>query len=468
MSKKLSFGQSLFIVLFLLVSIAACVIFWEMDPQIPIVLTTAVAAVMAAASGIRWEDLEDSMVNVVNTITPSMLFLLAMGMMLGSWLHSGIVPTMIFYGSKLISPTIFLPTTFLLCSASSLITGDSWATAATVGIALLGVGITYGVPAPIIAGAIVSGSYFGDKLSPISDTTVLASGVSNVEVFDHVKCMLYTTIPSTLISMIAYFFIGLKFAEVEIEQIIELQRLLKETFVITPILLLIPLLVLVLIFSFKIKAIPALIAGSIGAGIFAILFQGSSLPEVLDAMHYGVEMDTGYELIDELIVGGGLDYVMWTISLVLCAMALAGVLDGTGATEALVNKILTFVKSTGDLIAATVVSSIFLNIATADQYLAIIFPARMFKGEYEKKNIDPRILSRTLEDAGTLTSPLIPWNTCGAFVGAALGVNPFAYLPYAILCWFNPILAIIYGYTDKFILYTDGKSKDVAEGTLDA
>ena len=445
--------------LFLLLSIFVGVIMWEQDPQIPIVISTIFAIVLSLFNGTSWDELEESIVKTINSITPSIVFLLAMGIMLGTWLHSGVVPTIIYYGSRLISPNIFLPTAFLLCSITSLTTGDSWGTAGTIGIALLGIGMSFGVPTPVIAGAIVSGSYFGDKLSPISDTTVLASGVCEVDIIDHVKYMLFTTVPSMIIAMIIYFFLGLKYAKhVEVEQILELHRLLVETFTISPILLLVPVAVLLMIVK-KIKAVPALIGGAVFAAVFAMIFQGASLSEVVEVMHYGVEMDTGYELIDELIVGGGLDYVMWTISLIFCAMALAGVLDGSGVTEAIVNKILGIVRSTGDLILATVVSSIFLNAATADQYLAIIFPARMFKDAYVERNIDLKVLSRTLEDAGTLTSPLFPWNTCGAFIGSALGVSPFAYLPYAILNWLNPIIAIIYGYANLNIATGDKASE---------
>lgn len=467
MEKKLSFGKSLLVIGFLLVSIFVGVIMWEQDPQIPIVISTMFAIILALLNGSKWDDLEASIVKTINSIVPSIVFLLAMGIMLGTWLHSGVVPTIIYYGSKLISPSIFLPTAFVLCSITSLTTGDSWGTAGTIGIALLGIGLSFGIPAPVIAGTIVSGSYFGDKLSPISDTTVLASGVCEVDVFDHIKYMLFTTVPSMIISCIIYFFIGLKYAKhVEIEQITELHRLLSETFTISPILLLVPVAVMVMI-ALKVKAVPALMGGAVFAAFFAAIFQGAGLSEIVEVMHYGVEMDTGYELIDELIVGGGLDYVMWTISLVLCAMALAGVLDGAGVTEAIVNKILGVVRSTGDLILATVVSSIFLNAATADQYLAIIFPARMFKDAYKERDIDLKVLSRTLEDAGTLTSPLFPWNTCGAFIASALGVSPFAYLPYAILNWLNPLIAVIYGYTNFNIAYTKKPNLESTEVELE-
>ena len=459
MEKKLSLGKALLVIGFLLVSIFVGVIFWGLDPQIPIVITTVFAIIIAMINGAKWSDLQESIVKAINSITTSIVFLLVMGIMLGTWLHSGVVPTIIFYGSRIISPKVFLPTAFLLCSATSLTTGDSWGTAGTIGVALLGIALSFGIPAPVIAGAIVSGSYFGDKLSPISDTTVLASGTSGVNVFVHVKYMLYTTVPSMIIATIIYFFIGLKYSgDVNIDQINVINDLLSETFTITPVLLLVPVVVVIMIAK-KVDPIPTLMVSAIIAAIFSIVLQGSSISEVIEVMHYGVELDTGNELIDDLIVGGGLDYVMWTISLIFCAMAFAGVLDASGITEAIVRKILSVVRSTGDLILATVVSAIFVNAVTADQYLAIIFPGRMFKDAYKDKNLDLKVLSRTLEDAGTLTSPLFPWNTCGAFIGGVLGVNAFAYLPYAILNWLNPIIAIIYGYTNFKIAYTDESSK---------
>lgn len=459
MKKKLSFGKALLVIGFLLVSIFVGVIFWGLDPQIPIVITTVFAVIIAMINGVKWSDLQDSIVKAINGITPSIVFLLVMGIMLGTWLHSGVVPTIIYYGSRIISPKVFLPTAFLLCSATSLTTGDSWGTAGTIGVALLGIALSFGIPAPVIAGVIVSGSYFGDKLSPISDTTVLASGTCGVNVFTHVKYMLYTTVPSMIIATIVYFFIGLKYSgDVNIDQINVINNLLSETFTITPILLLVPVVVVIMIAK-KVDPIPTLMVSAIIAAIFSTVLQGASINEVIEVMHYGVELDTGNELIDGLIAGGGLDYVMWTISLILCAMAFAGVLDASGITEVIVSKILSLVRSTGDLILATIVSSIFVNIVAADQYLAIIFPGRMFKDAYEDKNLDLKVLSRTLEDAGTLTSPLIPWNTCGAFIGGVLGVNAFVYLPYAILNWLNPIIAIIYGYTNFKIAYADESAK---------
>lgn len=451
---KLSLGKSLLIVLFLLVSIFVGVVLWELDPQIPIIMTAIFAAIIAIINGSKWQDLENSILRALGTVNQAMLVLLVIGMMLGTWLHSGVVPTMIYYGSKLIAPSIFLPTACLLCSISSLATGDSWGTAGTVGIAIMGIGLGFGVPAPIVAGAVVSGSYFGDKMSPLSDTTLLASAVTDVDLFDHIKYMLYTTVPSLLIALTAYFFIGLKYAKnIQIDEINVLLDALQSSVNINPILLLAPIFVIFMIIK-KVEPLPALMGGTIIGSVFAMIFQSATLREVFEAMHYGVALDTGNEMVDTLISGGGLDYVMWTISLVYCAMALGGILEGSGALETIVNKILTKVKSTGDLIAATIVTSIFLNVTAADQYLAIIFPANMYRDEYERRDLDLKVLSRSLEEAGTLTSALIPWNTCGAFLMGVLGVSPFVYLPFAIFNWVSPMMGILFGYLNIKIAYT--------------
>lgn len=454
-NNNLSLGKSLLILAFLLVSIFFGVVLWGLDPQIPIVITTIFAAIIAIASGSKWDDLEESILESLNTVGQAMLVLLVIGMMLGTWLHSGVVPTMIYYGSKLISPNIFLPTACLLCSISSLATGDSWGTAGTVGIAIMGIGMGFGVPAPIVAGAVVSGAYFGDKMSPLSDTTLLSSAVAEVDLFEHIKYMLYTTVPTLVIALIAYFFIGLRYSQnINVDEINVLLDALKASVNINPILLLAPIFVIGMI-VLKIKPLPALMGGTIMGSVFAMIFQSASLQEVFEAMHYGVALDTGNEMIDQLISGGGLDYVMWTISLIYCAMALGGVLKGSGALETIVKKILSGVKSTGGLIAATSITSIFLNITTADQYLAIIFPGEMYADEYRRRNIDAKVLSRTLEESGTLTSALIPWNTCGAFLMGVLGVSPFIYLPFAILNWLNPLVGILFGYLDFKIAYID-------------
>ena len=451
----LSFVKSMSILLFLLVAIYFAVVRWQMDPQIPIVLTTVYGAALAMFSGISWQRLEEAILDNINTVAQSLLVLLVIGIMLGTWLHSGVVPTMIYCGSLVISPKLFLPTACLVCSIPSRSTGDSWGTAGTVGIALMGIGLSFGIPAPMIAGAVVSGSYFGDKMSPMSDTTLLASAVAKADLFEHIKYMLWTTIPALVIAVVAYFFIGLPHAHnVNVDEIQVMLGELSSAVNINPILLLAPAFVIAMI-ALKIPALPALMMGTLIGSVFAVIFQGATLPEVMDAMHYGISMETGNELIDSLVCGGGLDYVMWTISLIFCAMALGGILDGSGAIKEVVYRMMKRINSVGKLVNSTIFTSFIINFAMADQYLAIIFPGKMFGEEYEKMGLHPKVLSRTLEDAGTLTSPLFPWNTCGAFIMSVLMVNPFAYAPYAILNWVAPIISIIYSFTGFKIAYID-------------
>ena len=454
MGKKVSFSQAIFVMVVLLVFVIGGVVGFGLDAQIPILMAAIVATIIGFMNGMKWSSLEERIFKSISSVLQSMVVLLIIGIMLGTWLQSGIVPSMIYYGGLLISPKLFLPTACLLCACTSLATGDSWGTAGTIGIALLGIGIGMGMPMPLVIGAIISGSYFGDKLSPMSDTTLLASGASEVNIFEHVKYMLYTTVPSLLIAVIAYFFLGLKYANAtDMAELTALLEGLKDVVNIHPVLLIAPVFVIVMIIL-KVSPIPALMCGSLLGAVFAMVFQGCSLADVLGAMHYGVESATGNELIDSLVAGGGLDYVMWTISLVLCAMILGGIMEAIGVFEAIVKKIFSRVKTAGGMIFATVVTCIFMNFTASDQYLAILFPANMYKSKYDELGLDRRVLSRTLEDAGTLTSALIPWNTCGAFMFSLFGISPFVFAPFAILNWLNPIIAIIYGFTGFSIKHT--------------
>lgn len=455
MTKRVSFPQAIFIMATLLVLILVGVVGFGLDAQIPILLAAIITTIVAFINGIKWNQIEQNIYKSLSSVLQALIVLLIIGIMLGTWLQSGIVPAMIYYGGLVISPKFFLPTACLLCACTSLATGDSWGTAGTVGLALLGIGIGMGMPTGLVIGTIISGSYFGDKLSPLSDTTLLASASAEVNIFEHVKYMLYTTIPSLLIATIAYFFLGLKYANAtDMVALTEMLEGLKEVVNINPVLLLAPLFVIVMIIL-KVNPIPALMCGALLGGVFAIIFQGSSLADVMGAMHYGVESDTGNELIDTLIAGGGLDYVMWTISLVFCAMILGGVMESAGVFYTIMEKVCSRVRTPGGLICATVLTCIFMNFTASDQYLAILFPANMYKDKYDEMGLDRRVLSRTLEDAGTLTSALIPWNTCGAFMTGLFGVGALTYLPFAILNWLNPIIAIVYGFTGFSVKYAE-------------
>jgi len=419
------------------------------DVHIPLVLGAVIVTIIAVYRlGYTWGEIEAGFIETIAATMQAILILAIIGMIIGTWILGGIVPTLIYYGLQVLSPSFFLIATLLLCSIVSLATGSSWTTAGTVGIALMGVAAGLGVPAPMAAGAIISGAYFGDKMSPLSDTTNLAPAMAGSTLFDHIKHMVYTTGVSYIIALIAFGIMGARFAgqELDVPALNEMLSIMRENFNISPLLLLVPVIVIVLV-AMKTPAIPGLMIGTILGGVAALLFQGATIGQVLDAMQNGVTSETGNEIIDSLLSGGGLQSMMWTISLILCALTFGGMLEKTGLLEVIAKKVLVYAKSTGSLVTATIVTSIFTNALAGDQYLAIVLPGRMYKEEFHKRGLAPRNLSRCLEDAGTMTSSLFPWNTCGAAMSTYLGVPTVEYVPYAILNLVSPIVSIIFGYT---------------------
>ncbi|MBS3986018.1 MAG: Na+/H+ antiporter NhaC [Selenomonadales bacterium] len=436
----------------IVVTVAAlsyAVLVHEAYPHIPLIFGTIVASIVAITMlGIPWGELEDGMRATLTATLQAILILMVVGTLIGLWILSGTIPAMIYYGLQILSPSIFLVATFFICCVVSLATGTSWGTAGTVGIALTGIGIGLDVPAGMVAGAVVSGAYFGDKLSPLSDTTNLSPAVSGSSLFAHVKHMLYTTLPAFAISAILYGVLGMKFAgrTLDAERINVILNALRDNFAISPWLLIPPLVVIGLI-AMKIPALPGLIAGSVVGAIFAALFQGASIGDIIGSAHFGFEIESGVAAVDRLLNRGGLDGMMFTVSLIVCALVFGGVLEKTGMLEAVGKKVFAAAKSTGSLVLSTVLACIGTNILAADQYLAIVLPGRLFKEEYAKRDLAPKNLSRALEGAGTVTSALIPWNTCGAFMAATLGVAPAAYLPFAFFNLLVPVINVIYGYT---------------------
>jgi NhaC family Na+:H+ antiporter len=422
---------------------------WGVDVHIPILTAAIVAGLVGnLLLKVSWAELEEGIVDTIKMSMGAILILMVIGMVIGTWILSGVVPTMIYYGLKIISPGWFLVATLLLTSVVSLATGSSWTTAGTVGIALIGIGQGLGIPVEIVAGAIISGAYFGDKMSPLSDTTNLAPAVAGSNLFDHVRHMIYTTGPSYLISMVLFGIIGLKYAgnALDITSINEILTTMDANFMINPLLLLLPLIVIGMVVM-KVPAIPGLLASVILAGLIAMVTQGADMATIIGVSHYGYESTTGVAAIDDLLTRGGLDGMMWTVSLILVAMTFGGIMEKAGLLEALAANILKFATNTGNLVLATVLTVISINILAGDQYLSIVIPGRMYKKVFDERGLAPKNLSRILEDSGTLTSPLIPWNTCGVFMSTTLGVATFAYLPYAFLNLINPLVSIFYGYT---------------------
>ncbi len=440
--------EALIPVVLLMFFLGISIIKFGTSPHIPLIGGTTVAALMAVRLGFRWSEIEEGLINGISLALKACLILMIIGTLIGTWILSGIVPTMIYWGLKVLSPAIFLVTTCVICCLVSLATGSSWSTAGTVGIALIGVGKGLGVPMPMVAGAIISGAYFGDKMSPLSDTTNLAPAMAGTELFTHVRHMIYTTAPSLTIALIIYALLGIRYAgsEIQGENVATILSTLDGHFSLHPLLLIPPCLVILMVIT-RMPALPALLAGSILGGICAIVFQQSEIGTVIRVAFSGYESKTGVEMVDSLLTRGGMESMLYTVSLIMCALSFGGVMEKSRMLERIAATILKAAKNTGLLVTATLTTCISMNIIAPDQYLSIVVPGRMYKDAFEKRGLHPKNLSRCLEDAGTLSSPLVPWNTCGAFMFATLGIHPFAYLPFAFLNLINPLVSIFYGFT---------------------
>lgn len=457
-TKQATLGHALIVIIFLVAILAVSLIIMGADPHIPLIMATIFAGLIGVfVLGYAWSDLEEAIVQTIGMAMQAILILMVIGSIIGTWILSGTVPTMIYYGLQILSPGIFLVATALICLIVSVSTGSSWTTAGTVGIALMGVGIGLGIPEGVVAGAIVSGAYFGDKMSPLSDTTNLAPAMAGTTLFEHIKSMLYTTIPAIIIALILFAIMGGRYSGQELNagEISAMLSAMSENFNISLLLLIPPVLVIAIVVM-KVPALPGLITGVILGGVFAVIFQGAGLGDVIDAAHYGFYMESGNEIVDDLLSRGGLDGMMWTISLILIALSFGGVMEKTGMLHAIGAAILQFAHNTGSLIAATVLTCLAVNLLSGEQYIALVIPGRMYRDAYKEKGIHPKVLSRALEGGGTVTSALIPWNTCGAFMWSTLGVHPFAYLPYAFFNLAMPVVEIIAGFMGFGVFKEDG------------
>jgi NhaC family Na+:H+ antiporter len=416
--------------------------------HIPLILGAAVAAAVASYLGYPWKEIQESLVKGITLALGAILILMTIGILIGTWMASGIVPAMIYYGLKLMSPSIFLVTTCVICAIVSLSTGSSWSTAGTVGVALIGIGATMNIPVGMVAGAIISGAYFGDKMSPLSDTTNLAPATAGTDLFTHVRHMTYSGLPSLAIALLMFAVVGAGYRaeNVETGDVALMLDTIDRAFRISPWLLLPPALVIFMVI-FRIPALPALLAGAILGAVVAALAQGTSLTEIIQVGFNGFVSDTGVDKVDNLLSRGGLMSMMNTIALVMAALAFGGVMEGAGMLEALAASILKLARSVGSLVVATIATCIGMNIIAPDQYLSIVVPGRMYRNAYTKRHLHPKNLSRLLEGSGTLSSPLVPWNTCGAFMGSVLGVTAGSYFVYAFFNLVNPIVCIVLGYT---------------------
>jgi len=483
MGRKIPMWQCILVMVVLI-----ALIFWGVmidtsagEAHVALILAGAFAAVIAVINGWKWSFLEQGILAAINRTMQAILILAVVGLMLGSWMAGGIVPSMMYYGIKVIAPSVFLFTACLLCCIVSLATGSSWSTAGSMGVALIGVGTALGFPAAMTAGAVVSGAYFGDKMSPLSDTTNLAPAVAGSNLFEHIKHMIWTTGPSIVIALIAYLvmgFIGNHTGNVDTATIDVILSLIEENY--NPsVLCLIPPLFVIIAVALKFPALPALLGGVL-LGLPFFPMQGNSIigngaadiPGAACFLNYGTSIEVSAEFIADAAVKTGMDEaamgdllgelagllshdgmqgMMWTISLILCAMVFGGIVDCTGIMGTIATGLLKLAKGTrGGLVTVTIFSCIIVNILCSDQYLAIILPGRMYKEAFEDRRLKAKNLSRCLEDSGTITSNFIPWNTCGATMSSFLHTPQWGaggYAPFAILNWLNPIISIFYGFT---------------------
>ena len=441
------------------------------EPHIALILAAAVATVVAKINGWKWAYLEQGILASINRSMQAILILGILGCLIASWMAAGTIPSMMNYGIKIISPSVFLVTACILCSIVSLATGSSWSTAGSMGVALIGVGTALGFPTAMTAGAVVSGAYFGDKMSPLSDTTNLAPAMAGATLFDHIKHMIYTTGVSMIIALVAYAVMGFMYAsdnEVDMSVVQEITEFIEGSTNIS-IWALIPPLFVILMVAFKLPAIPGLIGGVLigipfmflnQAHVEAAMERAGDLPlgsglinNIFYILNNGIAMgnvpEGASDIINELsglLTANGMQGFMWTISIIICAMCFGGVMDATGMMASLAGTLLKMAKGTGGLVLATEVTCLVVNAVCCDQYLSLVLPGRMFKEAFEDRRLAPKNLSRCLEDCGTITSNFFPWNTCGATMRQFLGVNS-SYIPFAILNWVNPIVSVIFGFT---------------------
>ncbi|MDR1471115.1 MAG: sodium:proton antiporter [Synergistaceae bacterium] len=513
--RKPTFAEAVVVVVIAVCFILTAVLLFGADVHIPLVFAATVTiAYSLFVLKVNWAVLEEGVLTSILMAMQAILILYVVGTLIGSWILSGVVPTMIYYGLKLIGPSVFLMAAIIICSIVSLATGTSWGTSGTVGIALMGIGAGLGIPPYVTAGFVISGAYFGDKMSPLSDTTNLAPAMAGTDLFQHIRAMCWTTGPSYIIVLIIAVLFGFKYGggTLDIEKIAAIQNLMRAEFSISPLGFIPPVVVIALAASKK-PAIPSIFAGVI-VGCLLGAFQDSgytsfigaigaardaaaanpdlsffgALPEAMSGTYYSAMLDVlqnGYvpklagelaELgddvtaiaaalaqnniagvsaeaaidatatLNELLARGGLQSMNWTVSLILCALTFGGVLERVGYLEVFLNTLMKGVRTAGGLCASVVVSCFLVNVLTGDQYISLVLPGRMMKQRFADIGLHPRMLSRSLEDSGTLTSVLIPWNTCGAYHTTALGVPTAQYLPYAFLNWINPIVAIVMTY----------------------
>ncbi len=460
MKEKKEFTQcsvpgAIIMVVFMVVAVMVGVSILKIDLIIAMLASIFVAIIILMLQGARWQLFEDSIAEAGRIATSPSLILLVVGCLIATWMACGTIPSIISWGLHIINPKFFLVTAFLMCAVVSTMIGSSISTVATIGIALVGMGEVMGINVAMIGGAIVSGSYFGDKMSPMSDTTNLAPAVSEANIFDHIKSMMYTTVPAAIICIILFTVLGFgsgngASTSAEIE---EMLGLLDQHFNISIICIIPPILILVLNFM-KIPALPALMINILVSSIIACTIQGENFMSIMNLLYEGPTTDFGNAAVNRLLQRGGATYMFWVVVVGILSVAFGVILEKAGVFKSFIEKIAFATKTEGRLQCTTILSCILVNVLTGEQYMSIVLPGKMYVEEYKKKQLLPQVLSRALEGGGTVVAPLIPWNQGGLNCTRLMGISTYQYFPFAFLCWLLPVIEIICGFTGKFMWHT--------------
>jgi NhaC family Na+:H+ antiporter len=460
------FWEAVISIVGLIFFISLAILRYETDPHVAILLGVLVAAIVGLRAGFSYKEIETGMLSGITNSLQAIVILAIIGILIGVWILSGVVPTLLFYGLKILHPSIFLPATLIICSITSLATGSSWGTSGTIGIALIGIGEGLGFPLPVVAGAVLSGAYFGDKMSPLSDTTNMAPAMVGTDLYTHIKHMFYTTGVSYAITLVIEIALGFFYGggQTDLENVNQILSGIQSQFTVNPLLLIPPLLVIALAFK-KIPAVPGIVIGILAAGILGIIFQKNDFGGILSAAYGGYISNSGVEAVDNLLTKGGFSSMMYTISLVICAMMYGGIMEKTNQLRAVVNVILKKAQTTGSLITATILTAIGCNLILCDQYMSIVMTGKMYAQSYKDKGLHPKNLSRAVEDSATVTANLVPWNSGGAYQAATLGVPTIVYLPFNFFCWITPIVSMLYGWFN-ITIHEDDESGDQTEETM--
>jgi NhaC family Na+:H+ antiporter len=430
----------------LIILLLCALLVFDIDIQIPLIIATSVASLIAVIY-LRnsWNDIEQGIFDSVQSAMQAIFIACIIGFIIASWIMGGIVPTIIYYGLKLLSPNYFLVTCLIISSVVGIATGSSWTTTGTIGIALIGIGLGLSIPPEVTAGAVISGAFIGDKISPFSDTTNLAAVVSGTTLFVHIKNMMWTTMTSCILSGIMFQILNFKYTENIIDQgaIDSIMKALNQSFNIN-IFLLLPVALIIIIMAKQSPAIPGLLFSVLLGLVCAFIFQHVDINTMGEALEYGYVSNTGNEIVDNLLSRGGMQNMMWTVSLIFCSLSFGGVMEKSGMLNSIATEIMKLAKSNALLGISTMATAIFVTLSTGEQYLSILITGKMYSNEYKTRGLAPQNLSRALEDAGTMTSPLIPWSTCAVAISTYLGVSTVKYLPYCFVNLLNPIVGCVF------------------------